>query len=137
MSLKKWGSVYLVGIMGILLVSCINSKSITYFNNLPDSLKTDLKSIEIPPQKIQVNDLLAVKVGGDNEKTVAYINQYFGTNQVSAAGTVLQCIVDAAGNIELPVIGKLKVAGLTRDEAAASISKEYSQYIIGAIASTP
>ena len=75
MSLKKWGSVYLVGIMGILLVSCINSKSITYFNNLPDSLKTDLKSIEIPPQKIQVNDLLAVKVGGDNEKTVAYINQ--------------------------------------------------------------
>ena len=125
----------MIVVLGAVFTSCINSKSITYFNNLPDSLSTGLKSIEIPAQKIQVNDLLAVRIGGDNEKTVAYINEYFGTGVTGSSGNVLQCIVDAAGNIELPKIGKMKVAGFTRDEAAAAISKAYSEYIIGAIAS--
>ena len=134
MSLKKRGFVYVAAAMVIMFASCISSENITYFNNLPDSARIGLSSIAVPSQKIQVNDLLSIRVGGDNEKIVQYINQYFGGSTVaggSAGG--LQCIVDETGNIELPKIGKVKLAGLSRDEAAANITKAYSEYIIGAI----
>lgn len=69
-------------------------------------------------------------MGGENEKTVQYINQYFGgAASSSSAGAGLQYTVDINGNIELPVIGKLKMAGLTRDQARDTLTEAYKQYL--------
>lgn len=38
-------------------------------------------------------------------------------------------LVNAAGNISLPLIGKVKVAGLTQTEAADRITEQYKQYL--------
>ena len=108
--------------------SCINSKSITYFNNLPDSGKIPLKTIIAPQQIIQVNDVLNVRVGGENAETVEYINQYFGS-AASASGGGLQSTVDVDGNIELPKIGKIKIIGFTRDQARDAITKAYEEIL--------
>lgn len=115
-------SLTLLLIAGFYCSSCINSKNITYFNNLPDSGLIKLAGIKAPSQFIQVNDLIDVKIGGENEKNVQYINQYFG-------GGSLQSVVDVTGNIELPQIGKIKLVGLTRDEAKDSITAAYSVYL--------
>ncbi len=112
----------LVFFTGLFFSSCINSKNITYFNNLPDSGLIKLAKMEPPSQFIQVNDLIDIKIGGENEKNVQYINQYFG-------GGSLQSVVDVAGNIELPQIGKIKLVGLTRDEAKDSITAAYAVYL--------
>lgn len=133
MSLNKRGYLYLL--LTIIISgtsSCINTKSITYFNDLPDSTLIGLASLQAPEQKIQVNDQLSVRVGGDNENTVSYINQFFAGAGANG-GNGFQSIVDAQGNIELPKINKIKVEGLTRDEAATLISKAYSAYIIGVL----
>ena len=117
----------LVGLYSLLMTACVNLKKATYFNNLGDSSKIPLAQIVPPQQKIQVNDLIEAKVGGENEKATMYINQYLaGAN---AAGGGLQSTVDIDGNIELPVIGKLKVSGLTRDEAKKVITEAYSIYL--------
>lgn len=112
--------------------SCINTKSLAYFGNLPDSAKIALDTI-IPPQiLIQVNDILQVSVGGENAQTVQYINQYMGGEGSTAA---LQSVVDVQGNIELPEVGKIHVEGLTRDQARDAIADAYAVYLKGTLVS--
>ncbi|MGI8952816.1 MAG: polysaccharide biosynthesis/export family protein [Chitinophagaceae bacterium] len=119
--------------MSLFLSSCVNQRKATYFNNLPDSTSIKLATLEVPQTKIQVNDILQIKVGGENEKTVQYINQYFGLNSGNASesngGGGLQCMVGVNGDIDLPKIGKVKVVGLSRDEAKDTITVAYSEYL--------
>lgn len=114
--------------------SCIDPKSITYVNNLPDKA-IDLDTLKTPEPLILINDVLEIKVGGESQATVQYINTYFGGIAGGAAGTGLQFGVDIDGNIDLPKIGKLKMAGLTRDQAKDTISKAYEKFLLNPIVS--
>ena len=128
----KWYSLFILTLYIICTQACINTKNVTYFNNLPDSLQIQLAKIQPPQQLIQVNDVLSVRVGGENEKSVAYINQFFGGAAGSgSSGTEggLHSTVDINGYIELPKIGKLKVEGLTRDAAKDTIRTAYAEYL--------
>src|SRR3954451_6420400 len=81
----------------VCVQACISTKNVTYFNNLPDSLQIQLAKIQPPQQLIQVNDVLSVRVGGENEKSVAYINQFFGGaagESSTGGGGGLQSTVD-------------------------------------------
>jgi polysaccharide biosynthesis/export protein len=123
--------------ISMISFSCIQQKSITYFNNLPDSAYIPLSPITAPQQTIQVNDILQMNIGGENEKTAQYISGYLGgsgsggatTGGVSAGGGGMQLTVDVNGDIDLPKAGKIKVAGLTRQEAKDTITAAYSQYL--------
>lgn len=106
--------------------ACVNTKSVTYFNNLPDSLQMKLATLQPPPQLIQVNDVLSVRIGGENEKSVAYINQFFSGGTATGA---LESTVDINGFIELPKIGKLHVTGLSRDSAKEVIRTAYAEFL--------
>ena len=105
--------------------SCISTKSVTYFNNLPDSAKIELASLQPPPFMVQANDILDITIGGENEKTVQYINQYF------TGGTGgMQVMVDIDGFIELPKVGKFKVAGLSKEAVKDTITNAYKEYLV-------
>ena len=107
--------------------SCISTKETTYFNNLPDSARIQLEKLHPPQQLIQVNDILRIRIGGENEKTVEYINQHFAGN-LSDNG--LETIVDLEGNIELPQIGKIKLEGMTKEQAKIVITNAYKEYLV-------
>ncbi|HRI19602.1 MAG TPA: polysaccharide biosynthesis/export family protein [Panacibacter sp.] len=110
--------------------SCISSKSITYFNNLPDSALVKLEQLQAPQPLIQVNDKLQINIGGESEKTVEYINRHFTGD---AAGGGVQAIVDLDGNIELPQIGKLKVAGLSKEAVKVLITNAYKEFLVNPV----
>jgi len=114
----------------IAFSGCIQTKSITYFNNLPDSISRTLKQLEAPNLVLQANDMMEIQIGGENDKTVQYINQYFGSG---ASG--ISTIVDIDGNIQLPKIGKLHVGGLTREAARDTITSAYKEYLLNPIVS--
>jgi len=130
--LKKLAGVLLVitnCIVGsIFFPGCIDTKNVTYFNNLPDSVTVALKTLEAPRPLLQVNDMMQIQVGGENDKTVQYINQYFG----GGAGGITT-VVDIDGNIELPKIGSLHMAGLTREAARDTITNAYKEYLLDPI----
>lgn len=107
--------------------SCIDPKSITYVNNLPNKA-IDLDSLKIPEPIILINDILEIRVGGESQETVQYINSYFG-GVAGGVGSGLQFVVDINGNIDLPKIGKIKMAGLTRDQARDVLAKAYLKYL--------
>lgn len=107
--------------------SCISTKSLQYFNNLPDSAKIQLNNLQPPPFVVQVNDILDINIGGENEKTVQYINQYF------TGGAGMQVVVDIDGNIELPKVGKFKVAGLSKEQVKDTLTNAYKEYLVDPI----
>jgi len=109
------------------LSSCISNKKIVYFNNLPDSTKIQLDKLQPPRSIVQINDILEISVGGENEKTVQYIQQYF------SGGQIIKAVVDADGNAELPKLGKIHVIGLTNESLKDTITNRYREYLVDPI----
>jgi len=117
---------YFVIITG--MTSCVSPKSIVYFQG--DSTRyysQEIKQTYIP--KIQPSDILSIIVGSLNPEA----NEVFNTpNQFTTASTnysnvggprvqPLGYLVDTDGQIEIPLIGKLKVGGLRTTDAADTI----------------
>lgn len=115
--------------------SCIDPKTITYFNNLPDGKQLQLDSLSVPEPVILINDVLEVKVGGESEETVKYYNGYLAGAAVAGGAVAPQYVVDVNGNIEIPKVGTLKMAGLTREQARDTLTAAYKQYLLNPIVS--
>lgn len=118
----------------VLLFSCAPRKDSVYYQNI-DSLATQEKSnsYEI---KIQPDDLLMIIVSSDDPETAIPFN--LSTISVPSAGTVNAAqgqltmqsyLVDSGGIIDFPVLGKLKVGGLSRTEVMQLLEAKIAKYI--------
>jgi polysaccharide export outer membrane protein len=117
----------------LLLFSCKPREEVVYYQNI-DGLanKEKANSYEI---KIQPDDLLLIVVSADdpesatpfNLTTVSIANG--GTRGSLGSETMQSYLVDAAGYIDFPVLGKLKLGGLTRSEVLQLLQDKISKYI--------
>lgn len=129
-------------LFALLLFSCASKKDIVYYQNI-DGLASSgqASSYEI---KIQPDDLLMIIVSAaDAESAIPFnlstmsvpsvINGNNGNNgsMINARGQeIMQSyLVDAAGTIDFPVLGKLKVSGLSRTEVMQLLETQISKYI--------
>lgn len=113
-------------LMGFFVSSCVPREKIVYFQG-------DLESIEELAEQysatIQPDDLLSITVYGRNAEAVRIFNQE--TNAaMGLEGGGKTYLVDEEGNIEFPVLGKIKLAGLTRNEAIQYLKGMLSKEII-------
>ncbi len=121
----------------LCLSSCISSRSITYFqnNNVDTKYSATLASSNPALLRIQADDMLAIVVSSMSEETNALFNvlnsNSITTPQFSTGGgsQPLGYLVDMAGEVNLPLIGKVRVAGLTLDEANAYITSQLDRYV--------
>jgi polysaccharide export outer membrane protein len=108
----------------MLWSSCVNSRKAIYFNNIQDTtLNNAIVSVE---PLIQVNDLLNVTVTSLNPEASMVFNSPNITMPVSATSTgttpttgygapqLMGYLVNSDGTIKFPVLGPVKVAGLTK-----------------------
>ena len=116
---KKNFYVFLVAVFA--LTSCATVKDIAYFQN---------KAVNQPEKidkhagiVIQPKDMLSIVVSSRNPELVAMFNlpvisYQAGSEVVAGAGQqrLMGYVVDNEGNIDFPVLGPIKVAGLTRWE---------------------
>lgn len=114
------------------LFSCRNSENVIYFQGefsnetkefhstfVPVIKKNDLLDIKLISQNTEAAELFTPKI--DNSKSsISY------SSGVPAKGGFL---VNQKGQIELPYIGKITVAGLTRDEIILEIESKLNEYI--------
>jgi len=125
----------------LLLTSCFSEKKITYFqkiNNEPDSLL--VAKAYVP--KIQTGDILSIYVNSLSSDASTFFNPY--TSSSSSSGTSSGggstggglsdssspgFLVDATGNIELPLVGPVLVAGLTTIQARDAIKDKMKIYL--------
>ena len=109
--------------------SCVAPKNIAYFQN---------RLVDQPEQidkhggiVIQPKDMLSIVVSSKNPELVVMFNlpvvsYQAGSEVVSSSGyqRLMGYVVDNEGYIDFPVLGRLKVSGLTRWELAEMIKKK-------------
>jgi polysaccharide export outer membrane protein len=115
----------IVCVASLLITSCANTKKITYFNNVPDAAFKDTK---VPRQSpIQPNDILSIAISSANAEASEPFN--LQNSNISRATTVTGSnnesggyLVNANGTIDLPVLGAVQAAGLTKEELKTKIT---------------
>jgi len=119
----------------LFVFSCKPAKELVYYQNI-DGLasKDQANSYEI---KIQPDDLLLIIVSADDPEsampfnlTTASVPTTSGLNTFARGQESLQTyLVDASGFIDFPVLGKLKVGGLSRSELMHLLEDKIAKYI--------
>lgn len=121
---------YLLLLIGCLVISsCASKKEMIYFQG--DAASTTLYEQAVP--KIQLNDMLIVNVSSANMKAAEAFSSGETSRSMSnptAAPNVYT--VNDDGSIELPLAGKVRVAGLTRTQAVDIIKERLKPFIIDA-----
>jgi polysaccharide export outer membrane protein len=107
-------------IFAALISSCGSVNKIRYFNITRDSTARGLTSN--PEAQIQKNDLLSITVSSLSSEDAKLYNM---PNTVAGAGANAipgGYLVDEAGNIQFPMLGTLKAAGLTKMQLQQDIT---------------
>ncbi|HET8886898.1 MAG TPA: polysaccharide biosynthesis/export family protein, partial [Salinimicrobium sp.] len=113
--------------------SCVSRKEIAYFQNMTE-LETDIDQSR-NSFKIRSNDMLAITISASNLEAVQPFNLPVTTaprlGELGVTGNLqmLSYLVDSEGNIEFPVLGKVHVAGMTRQEIISKLKEEISVYV--------
>ncbi len=124
-------SLLLCIIMLVIFSSCGSRKNMVYLQ--PDSIEIHTMYEQFVP-KIQANDILTVVVTAADPKVTAPFNpvsSMMSNNLTQQTDMALRptYTVDEKGDLTLPMLGKVHVAGLTRVEAIEKIRSDLGQYI--------
>lgn len=118
------------GIMAICLTfficfsSCTGVKNLQYFNDLPDSTHVFLPPVAKQERVIEYGDELNILITAEEKEAVAYFNAQGGTTPGQAGFKV-----DPMGYLQFPVIGKVKVLGLTERQLTETLVQMIGKYV--------
>jgi polysaccharide export outer membrane protein len=120
----------------ILFNSCRPARNLVYFSDLNNSENYNIPITATNDIKIQPNDLLSINLISLNPESNALFNrgvlQSSGTavNTLSAETAPREgYLVNKEGFIDFPVLGKVKLAGLTKEEATSKMATQIQQYV--------
>jgi len=121
----------LIALFGVLfLSSCGSRKDIVYLQDIENDATIN-QALSYEPV-IKCDDMLSVIVAADQPDLTIPFNlpQIQGNYQVNDNQEGIKTyLVDAAGYIDFPVIGKVKLAGLTRTQAKNELEIKIKEYI--------
>lgn len=129
----------LVIVMG--LISCRSNQDLVYLQDVDAEVLAPEYVTKVPEYKIKTNDNLFVSIKSMNPE----ISQLYNPAQAIGGQQGTQNLysqlpdqylngyqVDSNGNISLPIIGSIGVAGLTQREAQAKVQEHADEYLKGA-----
>lgn len=120
--------------LALLVCSCTSTKDVVYFQDLRPGEQTVLPNVN--PIKIQPADKLSIIVSTSDPRLNSLYNLPVATNRIknvgvtettittSGEGNLAPYTVDSNGDINFPVLGKLHVAGMNREQLAEYIRRE-------------
>jgi polysaccharide biosynthesis/export protein len=138
MNVRSFFNLLLLFILGLLFTSCISNKKVTLFQSddlnvkgLPKDSVVRSYTLDSFQYKVQPNDILYVKFESLTPKEFDFFSDPTSTQNMTVVGPnalVFGELVDDHGEIPLPVIGKLKVAGMTVFEVQEYLQRVSAQY---------
>ena len=121
-------------ILGMLFFSCATKKDVVYFQNSGD-FETLVDKNSFTP-KFKVDDVLSIYVSTLDNLASAPFNLFRagsesadGSGSGSARAEQVDYLIDKDGEIDFPVIGKLKIAGLSPEELRVLLREKLSEYL--------
>jgi len=116
-----------VAIYTCIITGCAPRRDLVYFSNL--AKQTGEEKLPSQEVKIQQNDLLSISVNSLNQES----NVLFAVNTKNPSSENNYKIegyrVSKEGSINLPVVGSIRLEGLTIEQAQATISRELDKYV--------
>ncbi|MDR0836406.1 MAG: polysaccharide biosynthesis/export family protein [Tannerella sp.] len=129
---------FFIIVMAVFISSCGSTKDIAYFQDL-EKYGQDFKSTDYYKHepKIKPNDQLLITVAAPTlyQEKVAQFNLPVSTYLTSGETTITPTTsfqtyyVDKEGIINFPVLGELKLAGMTKSQARDFIKKRIDEYV--------
>ncbi len=113
-------------VLSIVFASCSTTNKVAYFQNSQDTTyKQMLGTVEAP---LQSNDFIKISISSLSATASAIFNPFPQTdpkteNEKAGATEYVGYLISADGNIEIPNLGKIKAAGLTKTQLKDLITK--------------
>ncbi|WP_372753578.1 polysaccharide biosynthesis/export family protein [Labilibaculum sp.] len=136
--MKKQFLLIVLLIGGLLITSCKTSEDLVYLNDTHDQEELEGLPGKLVEYTIKTNDNLYVDIQSMDAEVNAMFNPSYGTGMQSGtqqnygqlSGQYLNgFLVDLAGEISLPIIGKVALAGKSLKEAQEIIQEKADEYI--------
>ena len=126
----------LIATTGIFLSGCSSYKKVPYMQD-PETVNAYGKEIPLYDAKIMPKDLLSITVNTTDPQAAAPFNLTVQSPLNAGATsmytttqpTLQQYLVNNQGEIDFPVLGKLKVGGMTKNEAESMIREKLQPYL--------
>jgi polysaccharide biosynthesis/export protein len=114
--------------------SCVSQKKISYFQEAESKANEQMQNIVNTYEPIiQSNDILSIHITNINKEASSIFNSISATSSVSNPGgasvTDEGYLVDTKGFVEMPVLGPIKVGGLTSRLARDTIKKRLEPFL--------
>lgn len=113
------------------LFSCASKKDVVYFQNA-SNFETLVDTDDFSP-KFKVDDLVSIHISTLNDEASKPFNLVIGASGGGLRPEQVDYLIDKEGQIEFPVIGKLKIAGLSPDEVRVLLKEQLVDYLIDPI----
>ena len=121
-------------LMVLAAVSCSTPKEISYFQDLQPGV-TELAITDPVEIKVRPKDKLSILVNAQDPKltnmfNLPIVSQQIGQESTGSSGTsrgVSGYTVDSFGDINFPVLGKIRVEGMTREQIADYLTKQLKE----------
>jgi polysaccharide export outer membrane protein len=118
----------------VFFASCVSQKKALY---IQDQAKQNVFDKEYVGKKaeniIEVYDEIYISVTSLDENKLNFFNNQMGNSTAGARSpaelSLIAYRVDSEGNIDLPILGKIRVVGLTMDEATKMVRQELLNYL--------
>lgn len=126
----------LVGAVALVLGGCVGRKNINYLSDRSLSEgASKLFENQRFEYRIQVNDVLSIRVMGLDETTSRFFNVETQNNVQGVSDAALYVngfSIDKNGQVQLPTVGKVKLQGLTVGEAQELLQRKINEYFTNA-----
>lgn len=124
--MKKISIVSIIAVVAFLITSCATQKEILYLQNINEvdlhELPNDYEAV------IKKDDRLTILVSGPDKQVTQPYNLTLGDNPTSSMSnpenSTLSYLVDKEGNIDFPILGKIHVEGMSRNELMTYLKEE-------------
>ncbi len=111
----------------LILSSCATKKEVVYFQNT-GNFETLVDKNSFTP-KFKVDDLVSIHVSTLNSEASVPFNLFRGKTTGVSTPEQVDYLIDKDGEIDFPVIGKIKISGLSKEELRTLLREKLSDYL--------
>lgn len=114
-------------VLNFILSSCASRQDVVYFQNT-GNFETLMDSNN-PTTKFKIDDLVSIYVSSLDPQASEPFNLFRGASEGGISPEQVDYLVDQEGMIDFPVLGKLKIEGLSPDELRTMLRDRLSDYL--------
>ena len=114
-------------VVSFFLISCASKKDVVYFQNAGDY--ETIVSDNSHTNKFKIDDVVTINVSTLDPQASLPFNLFKGAEEGGFRPEQLDYIIDKNGEIDFPVLGSVKIVGLSPEETKLLIKEKLNSYL--------